>query len=109
MHVHPYFLIVHQVLTHLIHMFTHPITHISPLSHSLGDKDDSHSYLASMAQARNQHQTQGEKKKGHLSLIKGSIDYRNVHIQEGSYMYRSIRGETWNHKITIIDGGHRLG
>ena len=56
MHVQQGFIIiVHQVLTHLIHTFTHPITHISPHSHSLGGKDDSHSYLASMAQAKNQH------------------------------------------------------
>jgi len=54
------FVIVHQVLTHLIHKFTHPITHISPHSHSLGGKDDSHLYLASTAKAKNQHQTQGK-------------------------------------------------
>ena len=90
MQVHQYFIIVHQVLTHLIHTFTHPTTHISPHSHSLGGKDDSRSYLASMAQARNQHQTQGEKKKGHLSLIKGSVGHRNVHIRGCGYTYRSI-------------------
>ena len=37
-------------------MFSHPITHIS---HSLGDKDDSRSYLASLAKAENQHMDKG--------------------------------------------------
>ena len=90
MQVHLYFIIVHQGLTHLIHTFTHPITHISPHSHSLGGKDDSLSWLASTAKARNQHQTQWGKKKGLHSLIKGSVGHRNVHIRGHGYTYRSI-------------------
>jgi hypothetical protein len=35
-------------------------THFTTLSHSLGDKDDSRSYLASTAKARNQHQIRGK-------------------------------------------------
>ena len=79
MQVHPYFIIVHQVLNHLIHLFTHPITHISPHSHSLGGKDNSLSCLASTVKARNQHQTQGEKKKAHLSLVKWSSNIEKFH------------------------------
>jgi hypothetical protein len=52
---------VHQVLTHLIHMFSHPITHISP--HSLGDKVDSRLYLASTAKAGSNTKTQGKGRK----------------------------------------------
>jgi hypothetical protein len=88
MHVHQYFIIHHQVLTHLIHTFTHPITHISPHSHSLGGKDDSLSYLASSAIVGNQ-QTQGEEK-GLISLLEGSVGRGNVHIQGRSYTYRLI-------------------
>jgi hypothetical protein len=57
MQVHQYFIIVQQVLTHLIHMFTLPITQISPYSHSLGDKDDSLSYHAWTSKVENQQQT----------------------------------------------------
>ena len=71
-------------------MFTHPITHISPHSHSLGGKDDSLSCLASTANARIQHHTQGEKKKELHSLIKGSVGHSNVHIRGCGYTYRSI-------------------
>jgi hypothetical protein len=35
-------------------------THLTTLSHSLGDKDDSRSYLASTAKAGNQHQIWGK-------------------------------------------------
>ena len=83
-------IIIHQVLTHLIHTFSHPITHISPLSHSLGDKDDSLSCIASSAKARIQHKNRGGEKKGLYSLIKGSVGHRNVHIRERGYTYRSI-------------------
>ena len=83
-------IIIHQVLTHLIHTFSHPITHISPLSHSLGNKDDSRSYLASSAKAGNQHKNPGGEKRGLHSLIKGSVGHRNVHIRGCSYMYRLI-------------------
>ena len=76
--------------THLIHMVSHPITHISPLSHSLGDKDDSCSYLASSAKAENQHKNPGGEKKGLPSLIKGGVGHRNVHIRGCGYTYRSI-------------------
>ena len=96
-----------QVLTHLIHMFSHPITHISPLSHSLGDKDDSLSCLASSANARIQHKNLGGEKKGLHSPIKGSVGHRNIHIQgRGIYIDRSILQSvyTWYHKITIIGG-----
>ena len=75
-----FLIIIHQVLIHHIHTFSHPITHISPLSHSLGDKDDSRSYLASSAKAGNQHKNPGGEKKGLHSLIKGSVGHRNVHI-----------------------------
>ena len=55
----------------------------------------------------------GEKKKGHLSLIKGSIGHRNIHIHGHGYTYRSInsveRVHLEIHKITIIDKGPRLG
>ena len=71
-------------------MFSHPITHISPLSHSLGDKDDSRSYLASWAKARNQHKNLGGEKKGLHSLIKGSVGHSNVHIRGRGNTYRSI-------------------
>ena len=90
MQIHPFFIIVHQVLTHLIHKFIHPITHISPHSHSLGGKDNSLSCLASTAHAKNQQQPRGKKKKGLISLIKGSIGHRNVHIRGHGYTYRSI-------------------
>ena len=80
----------HQVLTHLIHTFSHPITHISPLSHSLGNMDDSCSYLASSAKAGNQHKNPGGEKKGLRSLVKESISHRYVHIRGHGYMYRSI-------------------
>ena len=87
-------------------MFSHPITHISPLSHSLGDKDDSCSYFASSAKAENQHKNLGGEKKGLHSLIKGSIGHRNVHIRGRGYTYRSInsveRVHLEIHKITII-------
>jgi hypothetical protein len=71
-------------------MFTHPITHISPLSHSLGDKDDSLSCLASSAIAGIQHKNLEGEKKGFHSLIKGSVGHRNVHIWGCGYMYRLI-------------------
>ena len=91
---------------HLIHTFFHPITHISPLSHSLVDKDDYLSRLASSANAEILHKNLGGEKKGLHSLIKGSIGHRNVHIQGCSYMYRSInsteRVHLEIHKITII-------
>ena len=87
-------------------MFSHSITHISPLSHSLGDKDDSRSYLASSANAKNQHKNPGGEKTGLDSLIKGSVGHRNVHIRGCSYTYRSINSTECVHleihKITII-------
>jgi hypothetical protein len=69
-----FIIIVHQVLTHLIHTFTHPkhtshliLPHLisyhlisSHLTLSLGSKVDSRSYLASMAKARIQHETWGK-------------------------------------------------
>jgi hypothetical protein len=64
-------------------------SHTSHHSHSLGGKDDSRSYLAPMAKAEIHHQTHGEKK-GHLSLIKGSVGHRSVHMQGHGYMYRLI-------------------
>jgi len=64
--------------------------HITPHSHTLVSNDDSLSFLASRAKAKNQHQTQGEKKKGLHSLIKGSVGHRNVHIRGHGYTYRSI-------------------
>ena len=87
-------------------MVSHPITHISPLSHSLGDKDDSRSYLASSSKVGNQRKNPGGEKKGLHSLIKGSVGYRNVHIQGRGYTYRSInsaeRVHLEIHKTTII-------
>ena len=71
------------------HTFTHPITHISPHSHSLGGKDDSLSYLALSTNSRSPTNPGGEKKGLH-SLIKGSVGHRNVHIQGRVYTYRSI-------------------
>jgi hypothetical protein len=60
-----------KFLIHLIHMFSPPITHITPhLILSLGDEIDSRSDLASTAIARNQHETRGKGRKGLLSLIK---------------------------------------
>jgi len=97
---------IHQVLTHLIHTFSHPITHISPLSHSLGDKDDSHSYLASSAKANNQHKNRGGEKKGLHSLIKGSVGHRNVHIQGCGYTYRLINSTEHVH-LEPQDHHHR--
>ena len=58
-------------LTHLIHMFSPPITHTHLISsHSLGDEIDSRSDLASMAQAGIQHVTRGKGREGLTSLIK---------------------------------------
>jgi hypothetical protein len=57
---HIFIIVIHQVLTHFIHTFPYPITHLTTLSHALGDKDDSRSYLASTAKAENQHQTWGK-------------------------------------------------
>jgi hypothetical protein len=64
-----YIIIVHQVLTHPIHMFTHPFTHISPHPHSLGGKDDSLSSLPQRPRPEANTNPGGEKK-GHLSLVK---------------------------------------
>ena len=87
-------------------MFSHPITHISSLSHSLGDKDDSCLYLASSAKAKNQHNNLGGEKKGLHSLIKGSVGHRNIHNRGYGYTYRSInsaeRVHLEIHKTTII-------
>ena len=69
-------------------MFTHPITHISPHSHSLGGKDDSHSYLASTANAGPINL--GGEKKGLHSLTKRVGSLRNVHNRGHGYTYRSI-------------------
>jgi hypothetical protein len=71
-------------------MFTHPITHISPHPHSLGGKDNSLSCLASTAKAGTNTKPRGEKKKRHLSLIKGTVGHRNVHIRGRGYTYRLI-------------------
>ena len=58
-------------LTHLIHTFSPPITHItSHLTLSLGDEIDSRLDLASTAKARIQHETRGKGREGLLSLIK---------------------------------------
>ena len=103
---HVLIIIIDQVLTRLIHMFSHPITHISPLSHSLGDKDDSRSYLASSAKARNQHKNLGGEKKGLHSLIKGSVGHRNVHIRGCDYTYRSINSSKRVH-LEPQDHHHR--
>ena len=60
-----------RFLTHLIHTFSPPITHItSHLTLSLGDEIDSRSDLASTAKAGMQHETQGKGREGLLSLIK---------------------------------------
>ena len=99
-------IIIHQVLTHLIHTFSHPITHISPLSYSLGNKDDSCSYLASSAKVRNQHKNLGGKKKGLHSLIKESVGHRNVHIRGRGYTYRSINSAECVH-LEPQDHHHR--
>ena len=57
-------------LTHLIHTFSPPITHItSHLTLSLGDEIDSRSDLASTAKAGILHKTRGKGRKGLLSLI----------------------------------------
>ena len=63
MQVHQYFIIVHQVLTHLIHTFTHPITHISPHYHSLGGKDNSLMCLASTTKAKTNTKPRGRRRK----------------------------------------------
>ena len=108
MQVHQYFIIVHHFLTHLIHMFSHPITHISSLSHSLGHKDDSLSCLSSSAKAGIQHNKARGEKKGLHSLIKGSVGHRNGHIWVLGNTCRLINStERFHleiHKITIIDG-----
>jgi hypothetical protein len=51
-----FIIIVHQVLTHIIHTFSHP-KHTSHLTLSLGGKVNSRSYLASMAKARSNTKT----------------------------------------------------
>jgi hypothetical protein len=82
-------------------------THLTILVLSLGDKDDSYSYLGSSAKAGNQHKNPGGETKGLHSLIKGSVGHRNIHIRGHDYTYRLINSEsmyTWNHKITIIGG-----
>jgi hypothetical protein len=53
-----FIIIVHQVLIQLIPRS--PILNTYLISLSLGDKDDSRSYIASTAQAGNQHETQGK-------------------------------------------------
>ena len=106
MHVHQYFIIFYQVLTHLIHTFIHPITHISPHSHSLGDKDNSLSCLASTTKVRTNTKPRGEKKKGHLSLIKESVGHKNVHICGHGYTYRSINSAEHVH-LEPQDHHHR--
>jgi len=71
MQVHQYFIIIiHQVLIHLnhtsIHLSIHPITHISPHSHSLDGKYDSRSCLASTANAgSNTNPGEGRKDSSH--------------------------------------------
>ena len=102
----------HQVLnpSHP-HTFTHPITHISPHSHSLGGKDDSLSCFASMAKAGKKHQNQGEEKKDtslHSSEARniGMFMTMDTTILIDRSTLQSVY--TWNHKITIIDGGHHL-
>jgi hypothetical protein len=60
-----------RFLTHIIHTFSPPITHItSYLTLSLGEEIDSRSDLASTTKARIQHKTRGKGRKGLLSLIK---------------------------------------
>jgi hypothetical protein len=59
-------------------MFTHPITHISPLSLSRW-QGQLPLVLASTAHAKIQ-QTLGKKKNGFLSLVKGSTNIGKVHI-----------------------------
>jgi hypothetical protein len=78
-------MIVHQVLTHLIHTFTHPITHISPL----GGRDNSLSCLASTANVGNQQQPRGREEMTSVT-DEGNVGHRNVHIYGHGYMYRSI-------------------
>ena len=63
MQVYQYFIIAHQVLTHLIHTRSPMPSHISPYFHSLGGKDNSLSYLASTTKAGNQHQNQGGRRR----------------------------------------------
>jgi hypothetical protein len=89
-----------------IHMFSHPITYISPLSHSLGDKDDSLSCLSSSAKVGIQHKNLGGEKKGLYSLIMGSVGYRSVHIRGCGCMYRSINSTKHVH-LEPQDHHHR--
>jgi hypothetical protein len=61
-----FIIIVHQVLAHLIHMFSHP-KHTSHLTLSLGGKVDSRSYLASTAKAVSNTKTRGKVERTPLS------------------------------------------
>jgi len=80
--------IISQLLIQPFHTFSHPSTHISPHSHSLGGKDDSRSCLALAAIAGN-NTTQGKVERtpltSQMKLYLGKVHSRERH------MYRSIK------------------
>ena len=104
MQVHQYFIIVHQLLSHP-HVHPSHHTHLTTLSLSLGGKDDSLSYPALSANYRSPTNLEGRRRKD-LSLIKGSIGHRMVHIRGHGYTYRSINSIEGVH-LEPQDNHHR--
>jgi hypothetical protein len=62
------------------HVLSSHHTHLTTLSHSLGDKDDSLLCLASSAKARIQHKNPRGREERTPLTNQGSAGYRNVHI-----------------------------